>query len=135
MTIDIFCHHIPRSISQLIKKTGFYEAGSSEAGGWQPYPADNADPEVRLQVMDKNGIELQALSQTIPVLIGSNAEEAAQICRLSNDANFTLCKTYPDRFVNISAVSLLDVGGAGLPVWLYLFWSRPHDVRVGLPVW
>lgn len=112
MAIDIFCHHISRSVRQLIKKAGFHEADPSETGGWQAYPADNADPEVRLQIMDKYGIEVQALSQTAPVLIGSNADEAAEICRLSNDANYALCKSYPDRFVNISIISLLDIGSA-----------------------
>ncbi len=112
MAVDIFCHHVPRSVRQLIKKAGFYEMTSSERSGWQAYPANNADPEVRLQVMDKYGIEIQAICQTVPVLIGSNAGEAAEICRLSNEANYALCKSYPDRFVNISLVSLLDVGSA-----------------------
>jgi aminocarboxymuconate-semialdehyde decarboxylase len=112
MTIDIFCHHIPRSVRQLIRKAGFYEAGSSDSNGWQPYPADNADLEVRLQVMDRYGIDMQAVSQTVPVLLGSNAEDAAQICRLSNDANYTLCKSAPNRFLNICILSLLDMRSA-----------------------
>jgi predicted TIM-barrel fold metal-dependent hydrolase len=112
MTIDIFCHHIPRSVRQLIRKAGFYEAGTPDDGGWQPYPADNADPEVRLKVMDENSIEVQALTQTVSVLMQSTPEEEAEICRLSNDGNYALCKAYPARFVNVSIVSLLDVKGA-----------------------
>ncbi len=85
---------------------------SSERSGWQSYPANNADAEIRLQVMDRYGIEIQAISQTVPVLIGSNAEEAAEICRLSNDANYALCKSYPNRFANICLISLLDIASA-----------------------
>jgi predicted TIM-barrel fold metal-dependent hydrolase len=112
MTIDIFCHHIPRSISRLIRKAGYYEIDSPDGTGLYLYPANNTDPEVRLEVMDKYGIELQALSQTVPVLLGSTPSEEAEICRLSNDGNYALCKAYPSRFVNISIVSLLDVKSA-----------------------
>jgi len=35
-----------------------------------PYPPQNADPEVRLKLMDKHGVDIQALSQTTPVLLG-----------------------------------------------------------------
>jgi predicted TIM-barrel fold metal-dependent hydrolase len=99
-------------VSQLIKKSGFYEAGTPNSSGWQPYNADNGDPELRLRDMDKFKIEVQALSQTTPVLFNANPIEVAEICRLSNDGNYALCKLYPSRFVNICIVSLLDVEGA-----------------------
>ncbi len=112
MIIDIFCHHIPRSISQLIKKSGFFEQGSRQGNDWQSYPANNADPEVRLKDMDKYNVDVQALSQTTPVLLGASPKEAAGICRLSNDGNYALCKAYPKRFINISILSLLDIKSA-----------------------
>jgi len=104
MIIDIFTHHISRPVGQLMKKSNYYGEGKEF-----PYPPQNADPEVRLAVMDKYGINIQALSQTTPVLLGFGAEDAAEICRLSNDDNYTLCKEYPDRFANICIVSLLDM--------------------------
>jgi predicted TIM-barrel fold metal-dependent hydrolase len=52
---------------------------------------------------------MQALTQTTPVLLGFGAGEAAEICRLSNEDNYTLCKAYPKKFVNIGIFSLLDV--------------------------
>jgi aminocarboxymuconate-semialdehyde decarboxylase len=58
--------------------------------------------------MDKHGVDIQALSQTAPVLLGSSPEQAAEICRLSNLSNFELCRKYPTRFINICLVSLLD---------------------------
>jgi len=89
-----------------------------EAGGaklsWTPqsqfpFPIESAIVESRLRLMDEYGIDIQALSQTTPVLYGLKAKDAAEICARSNDENHALCKAYPDRFVNICIVSLLDV--------------------------
>jgi len=107
MIIDIFSHHISRTVGQLIGKAKYYGEGREF-----PYPHENADPEVRLKLMEKYSIDVQALSQTTPVLLGFDAEDAAEICRLSNNDNYTLCKAYPDRFVNICIVSLLDMDSA-----------------------
>ncbi len=107
MIIDIFSHHISRSVGQLIGGNKYYGEGKEF-----PYPLQNADPEVRLDLMEKYGIDIQALSQTAPVLLGFGAEDAAEICRLSNNDNYALCKAYPDRFVNICIVSLLDIDSA-----------------------
>ena len=107
MVIDIYSHHLSQSIGPWMAKEKYYGAGKQ-----LPYPPQNADPEVRLGLMDTYGVQIQALSQTTPVLLGFNAGDAAEICKLSNDANYVLCKTYPDRFVNICIMSLLDVKSA-----------------------
>ena len=107
MIIDIFCHHISKSAAKLIEKGGYYGGGKRFE-----YPLQNADPEVRLRHMDKYGIDIQALSQSSPVLLGLGAEDAAEVCRLSNSDNYALCKAYPDRFVNICIISLLDMKSA-----------------------
>jgi predicted TIM-barrel fold metal-dependent hydrolase len=107
MIIDILAHHISRPVGKLLLKQKYYGEGRQLL-----FPPQNADPETRLKLMDKHGINIQALSQTSPVLLGFNAKDAAEICRLSNDDNYALCKAYPDRFVNICIVSLLDMKGA-----------------------
>jgi predicted TIM-barrel fold metal-dependent hydrolase len=107
MIIDVFCHHISRAVGEIIGKGKYYGAGKQ-----YPYPVQNADAEVRLELMDKYGIDIQALSQTTPVLMGFGPDDAAEICRLSNDDNYALCKAYPDRFVNICMISLLDMKSA-----------------------
>jgi predicted TIM-barrel fold metal-dependent hydrolase len=112
MIIDVFCHHIPRSISKLIVKAGFHESGSEKGFDWQAYPRENAEAEARLKVMDKYKIDIQVMSQSTPLLIGSSPNEAEEICRLSNDGNVALCKAYPKRFINVGIVSLLDVKSA-----------------------
>jgi predicted TIM-barrel fold metal-dependent hydrolase len=107
MIIDTFCHHISKSAAKLIEKAGYYGEGKHFG-----YPPQNADPEVRLRHMDKYGVYIQALSQSSPVLLGFGAEDAAEVCRLSNGDNYALCKAYPDRFVNICIISLLDMKSA-----------------------
>ncbi len=104
MIIDIFAHHISPRVGKILFRAKYYGEGKQFH-----YPAQNADAEVRLKLMDKYQIDVQALSQTTPVLLGFGAGEAAEICRLSNDDNYTLCQAYPKRFVNICIFSLLDV--------------------------
>ncbi len=107
MIIDIFCHHISKSVGKIMERAKYYGEGKEF-----PYPVQNADPEVRLGLMDKYGVHVQALSQTTPVLLGFGAEDAGEICRRSNTDNYALCKGYPNRFVNICIISLLDMKSA-----------------------
>jgi predicted TIM-barrel fold metal-dependent hydrolase len=104
MIIDIYSHHIPKSVAEIMTKAKYYGQGKEF-----PYPMENGDPEVRLKLMDKYGVDIQALSQTTPVLLGFGSEDGAEICRRSNNDNFALCKAYPKRFVNICIVSLMDM--------------------------
>jgi len=107
MIIDVFSHHLSKGVEPLLEKAGYYGEGLE-----YPYPKSNADPEIRLSLMDKYGIDVQALSQTTPVMLGMNDEDAAEVSRISNDDNFKLCKAYPKRFVNICQLSLLDMKSA-----------------------
>ena len=56
--------------------------------------------------MEKYGVDMQALTQTAPVVVGLSPDEAAELCRMSNDDNYALCRAYPKKFVNISFISL-----------------------------
>jgi len=104
MIIDVYCHYISPRVGAIISANKYYGKGKQFN-----YPPQNADIQVRLGLMDKYGVDVQALSQTTPVLLGFGADKAAEICRLSNDDNFALCQDYPKRFVNIGIVSLLNV--------------------------
>ncbi len=109
MIIDFSAHYISKRVGDYIPKAGWY---GSDPGAPIPFPAQNFDLGIRLGLMEKYGIDMQALSQTAPVVYGFTAEEAAEICRLSNDDNYALCKAYPKKFVNISFISLLDMKSA-----------------------
>ena len=104
--IDIFAHYATKKTVALLEtKPGF--RGSSRGFG------KNSDvPEVRLGMMDKYGVDMQALTQTTPAISGLSPEDAAEICRICNDDNYALCKAYPKRFVNICMISLQDMPSA-----------------------
>lgn len=120
MIIDIFCHHMPESVGQLRgEKLGWWATGGLPGGTPMEktkhrgeYPPESADPEVRLGLMDKYGIQVQAINLPASILVGFAAEDAAEACRLSNDDTYALYKAYPDRFVNIGIISLLNVNSA-----------------------
>lgn len=107
MVIDVFCHHISKSVGKVLEKVNASGRGRNFIS-----PPQNADPEVRLGLMEKYGVDMQALSATTPVLHGVGPDEAAEICRLANEDNYALCKAYPDRFVNICIISLFDMESA-----------------------
>jgi len=104
MIIDCFCHYISDAVGKLVSKTKYYGEGREF-----PYPTQNADPEVRLSIMAKYAVDVQAISQTAPVLLGLNDDDAVEACRLSNQDNYTLCKAYPDKFVNVCIFHLPDM--------------------------
>jgi aminocarboxymuconate-semialdehyde decarboxylase len=104
MIVDIYCHHISRRVGKILEKKKYYGEGREF-----PFPSQNGDAETRLGLMEKYGIDVQALTQTTPVLLGFGSDEAAEICRFSNEDNYALCKAYPEKFVNICIFSLLDV--------------------------
>ena len=114
MIIDVLAHHVPKSVAEMLEKKKYYGESATWAKDKKelPYPIKNADPEVRLGLMEKYGIDMQALSQTGSVLLGFNAKESAELCRRSNTDGYTLCKAYPDKFVNICFLSLLDMKSA-----------------------
>jgi aminocarboxymuconate-semialdehyde decarboxylase len=107
MIIDFSCHLISKRVGKYIAKAKWYGPGNI-----MNFPAENADPEVRLALMEKYGVDMQALTQTAPVVIGFDPKEAAKICRMSNDDNYALCKAYPKKFVNICFFSLQDMKSA-----------------------
>ena len=104
MIIDIYTHLVSDRVLRLVKD-------GEKLKDLNP-PAENGEIDARLSVMDRYGIDIHALSPTTPVLMGLNAEDAAKICKISNDDNYLFCKAHPDRFVNICMFSLLDVDAA-----------------------
>jgi predicted TIM-barrel fold metal-dependent hydrolase len=94
MVIDVFCHHISESVGGRARID---------------FPPGAANPDIRLSVMEKYGIDVQAPSLPPSILRLFSVDEAAEICRISNNDNYALCKAFRNRFVNICAVSLLDV--------------------------
>jgi len=76
------------------------------------FAPESSDPERRIELMEKYGIDRQVLTQTTPVLTALNTAEASEICKISNDAIGRISFSNPDRFIPFAIVSLLDVKDA-----------------------
>jgi len=101
MIIDFSAHYMG-SVAKMV----------AAAGNQFWYPPESDDVEKRLKIMGKYGVDMQVLSQATPILSGIGSREAAEICKASNDSIHELCEEYPDKFVGLAIVSLLDVEGA-----------------------
>ena len=115
MIVDTFCHHVSPSNIETIEKGRWAREGKvPDKNSPRKFacPVENADPEARLRMMDKYSINVQAVCLTMESLDGFDLETASDICKRANSDNYALCKAHPDRFVNICAISLLDMNKA-----------------------
>lgn len=103
MIIDFSSHIITRAAEEKLSSRENFRRLQKN------FAAESSDPEERIRVMEKYGIDMQVLTQTTPVLVGLKAGEAKEICRITNDAVGKICRSYPDKFIPFAVVSLLDV--------------------------
>ncbi len=103
MIIDFSSHMITREVEEkLSSKESFQRLQKN-------FASETSDPEERIKVMEKHGIDMQVLTQPTPILMGLRTEETEEVCRITNDAIGKVCRSYPDKFVPFAIVSLLDV--------------------------
>lgn len=106
MIIDFSSHIMTHEVAaKLSSKENFKRLQKN-------FSPESSDPERRIELMEKYGIDMQVLTQTTPVLTGLNADEASEICKISNDVIGKICRANPDRFIPFAIVSLLDVKDA-----------------------
>ena len=103
MIIDFSSHIITRAAEEKLSSRENFQRLQKN------FAAESSDPEEQIRVMEKYGIDMQVLTQTTPVLVGLKAEEAKEICRITNDAVGKICRSHPDKFIPFAVVSLLDV--------------------------
>ncbi len=120
--IDIHNHFFPRTWPDLAARYGTPDwpwIKHAEAGKADIMVGDRFfrkiysacwDPEVRLQEMDRDGVEMQVMSAT-PVLFAYErpAEHALDCARLFNDAALELCSQGNGRLKSLCQVPLQDV--------------------------
>ena len=119
--VDIHSHFLPRSWPDLAARFGtagwpwLRHTAPGEAmlmlGGreFRPVTAACWDPAVRLEAMDRDGVDVQIMCAT-PVLFAYErpAAHALECARIFNDAAREICATHPRRLKSLCQVPLQD---------------------------
>ena len=106
MIIDFSSHFMTKEVAERLSSKDNFDRLQKN------FVPESSDPEFRIALMRKYGYDMQVLTQSTPVLNGLKADEAAEICRISNDVIGKVCLWYPERFIPFAVVSLLDVRSA-----------------------
>jgi aminocarboxymuconate-semialdehyde decarboxylase len=116
-TIDTHAHYFPESYLQLIAKHGkrcgatmtadesgarFIQVGLLLRTG--PITSDFIDLDERLAIMERQGLQMQALSLTQPMVYWADDDLALQLCIAFNDAVSAAHKAHPDRYIGFACL-------------------------------
>jgi len=117
--IDTHAHYYPQSFLDLIAEEGkrfkadyrmasegFYV--NSPAGSIGPLPTKIIDLKQRLADMDEQGVSIQALSLTTPMVNWADADFSLKLSRTWNDAASEAHNAYPDRLAALMILPMLD---------------------------
>jgi aminocarboxymuconate-semialdehyde decarboxylase len=96
--VDVHCHCVIPEASELAKGTPLAEG--SRAGG------PNILGPQRLEVMDKQGVDVQALSINGYWWYGADRDLAQRIVRTQNEKLAAWVAAHPDRFIAFASVAL-----------------------------
>jgi len=97
--IDVHCHCVIPEVVDLVKGTPL--AGPAANGG----PTNILGP-ARLQTMDMQGVDIQALSINTYWWYAADRELAGRIVKTQNEALAKWVSAHPDRFVAMASVAL-----------------------------
>jgi aminocarboxymuconate-semialdehyde decarboxylase len=117
--IDIHAHYFAQSYLDLLNegtarygteyratKEGWYFKSPIAAQG--PLPQRMIDIKQRVAEMDEQGVAVQALSLTVPMVYWAEPEFSHRLARAWNDDAIAAHKAYPDRFVVLATLPMLD---------------------------
>lgn len=122
MKVDIHAHYVPKDslkVTQEIGKRYNIKITRDEKGrelitrdekrGFGPFREEFHDLDLRLRIMDRAGIDIQALSaQNFFFLYWMMAEEGLEFAQWLNDEFASAVKKQPKRFVALATVPLQD---------------------------
>jgi aminocarboxymuconate-semialdehyde decarboxylase len=117
--IDIHAHYYPQGFLDLIAeegkrfnaeyrmaREGFYI--SAPAGSIGPLPTKFIDLKQRLADMDEQGVAMQAISLTTPMVNWADADFSLKLSRTWNEAASEAHTAYPNRLVALMILPMLD---------------------------
>ena len=102
-TVDIHCHGLVPEVWDLIKDYDIGHRLRRQLDGSQGL--NLAGVQERLQAMDEQGIDVQAVSIS-PFWYSAERDLAAEIIKLQNEKLAEWCAAHPDRFVGMATVAL-----------------------------
>jgi aminocarboxymuconate-semialdehyde decarboxylase len=117
--IDIHAHYYPQGYFDLFNSDGkkfnadfqsdgqtfsFKTPGGSNGG----LPIKFIDVKQRLAEMDGQGVAVQALSLTTPMVYWADGETSHKLARAWNDGAIAAHKAHPDRFLVLATLPMLD---------------------------
>jgi aminocarboxymuconate-semialdehyde decarboxylase len=122
-SIDVHAHYYPESYCDLVGKEGSNYGGSfvcdghsftfkTPAGGLGPLPMKFIDVDQRLRDMDASGVDVQALSLSVPMAYWGDRAFNARLARTWNAAASDVYRAHPTRFVVLATLPMLDAHDA-----------------------
>jgi len=120
--IDVHTHHYPRAYFGLIERSGGeFSFGTDPSGQtiiryrssrFFGVTAPMTDPEMRLEDMDRAGIDVAVLSLSTPNVFFAEGSGQTPIARMVNDAYAELIRAHPKRFKGFASVPMDDPDAA-----------------------
>ncbi|NTX26832.1 amidohydrolase [Burkholderia pyrrocinia] len=122
-SIDIHAHYYPESFCDLVGGEGKRFGGSfacdaasftfrTPAGGLGPLPMKFIDVDARLKDMDASGVDVQALSLSVPMAYWGDRPFNAKLARDWNSAASRVYQRHPTRFVVLATLPMLNATDA-----------------------
>ena len=123
--IDVHAHFFPESFLRLVELEGGPYGGRVDrtprgplisvgeiAGAGTPLDSTYWDLDRRVRAMNGQGVQIHALSLTVPMTYWAPPELGARLARTFNDALVEAHRAYPDRFVGCATLPLQDPAAA-----------------------
>ncbi len=122
--INTHAHFFPRAFLDVIRaEGGRYKAEwhdepdgsfvvSGPVGRAGPLPPGVRDVDLRIKDMDRQGVDIQAVSLTTPMTYWADAALSDRLCRAWNDGASAAHLAYPNRLLGLLSLPMLDEGMA-----------------------